>query len=471
MNFDPSVQWISKSLPADSLKRVLDTSLAMVRDGCYAHLCLILRAASRGILRFDLIVPAIEAALPEIRRWAGPVLRESRILLSALVLKLPSECMNAILSLIAVALKSENAEAAVYVFADFVLVHYARTTAPFHAGLYESLQDLILGGQGSLDMQRMFAAICTNPVRFLRVVQQAKDRSLFNVIANFHNAHLSLYNILFAPQETPILRPESVGNSFAMLDDSDDSDGLGHLSACLRLALHPARMAPLVDAVDRCDDEDVKEKIIEVVLAAGIAGREPELLQGFAAKLPNPRYGCDYTDFLTQIRAVVIRPTNFEKLRERATPAVREAVVVGSRMLTELAVLFQFVLWSEKNNAYIPFIRTRVHCPEWFVFVASSLFASIFRHPVAAVGPIIDKYFNRSTLYIVWFAIAAAKRLETEWMDALADERMEEFCRLVLYPRIEGGFAEEEVALAEELHQKYQNAFAEIEAVVGPAVP
>jgi hypothetical protein len=377
--------------------------------------------------------------------------------------------MDEILSLIAVSLKGEDAEAAVYIFADFVLVHYTRTTAPFHAGLYESLQDLILAGKGSLDMQRMFAAICTNPVRFLRVVQQAKDLTLFGVIANFHNAHLSLYHILFAPQETPILREESVDNSLEVLDDGDDGDGLAQLSVCLRLALHPARLARLVDALPRCDDEDVKAKIIEIVLAAGIAGRDPGLLQGFAARLPNPRYCCEYSEHLAEIRAIVVTPTPFETLRDIAGQSVRDAIVVGSRTLTELAVLFQFVLWSGKNNAYIPFIRARIHSPEWFVFVASSLFASMFSHPIDAMRPIVEEYFNQSSLYIVWFAIAIAKRLEAQWLDALADERMDDFSGLVLYPRLEKTFTEDEVALAVGLHEIYQSAFAEIRAVLARA--
>lgn len=80
--------------------------------------------------------------------------------------------------------------------------------------------------------------------------------------------------------------------------------------------------------------------------------------------LSGSRSTCGYIHFLAETSAIVARPTNFE-----------------------LAVVFQFLLWS----ALISFIKTRVDSREWLMPFRSELCV----HP---------------------FAIAVAKRIETEWM-------------------------------------------------------
>jgi hypothetical protein len=460
MHFDPTLKWITKHLPVESLKRVLGGSLARITDGSYADICLVLKGVARGIFGFDAMLSVIELSLRAIREWSAPVKKETRSLLSALAFRLPPEVISSILTFLATSLKLQtDASDAIFVFADFVLVHYVRTTAPFHAGFYESLQALILAGKASADIQRMLAAICTNPVRFLRVAQQAKDRRLLESIKTFHSAHLSLYHILFDPKETPILTRNSLQTSLELSE-------ISYISFCLRSALHPSIATGLVDSFLGSFDEDVKFKIAEVLLVIALTGREPTLIDQLRKKLFLPKHVCEYSSLLEQIDALT-KPTPFSVLRQKMSFEVD----VGTKALAELAILFQFVLWSEGKDLYIPFIRTRVHSPEWFMFVASSLFTTLFRDPIQVVEPVVVSFFGESKLYLVWFAIVMAKRMGPDWLDALADEQMDGFSKRVLYPQMEAGFDETEIELVRQLHAKYQGVFQEIQDVLAPAFP
>jgi hypothetical protein len=89
MVFDPTLKWVTKALPIESLKRVLDTSMDLLAQGFHAHICLITRAISKGIFGFDMVVPALRIALPSINEWSKSTKHEARTLMTTLLAKLP----------------------------------------------------------------------------------------------------------------------------------------------------------------------------------------------------------------------------------------------------------------------------------------------------------------------------------------------------------------------------------------------
>ena len=477
--FDPTLRWITKSLPIESLRRVLNFSLEQLREHSWGHICLVCRAVTRGIIGFELLTQALEISVPFINEWPMPVKRETRVVLASLVSRLPDTVVIEILRLMATVLKDETNESSVlFVFSEFVIINYLETTAPFEDSLFQTLSEIILRGSRSKDIDSMFAAICGNPVRFLSAVQKAKDAKVFQSIQTYHQLHTSLYHVLFAPSESPLLSSDHLKlliNSFlekSVLGDEicEMDQGLEHLALGLNACLYPSALDDLIEAVDQSFDEDLKRKIIGVVHVIALTGREREWLKGIRSKLPNVTYICEYSQMLKEIDEFVRSElTSFEVIRSKLPPAVHDATVIGSRLLIRLAILFQITLCYEAKSMCVAFLRSRISSPEWFTFVCSSLFVTIWKDPVPAAES-MREYVKESPYYLVWFALRAAMKVTCAWADAIADERFEDLFRLVLCPQIEGCFDSEDIAMAKMLHEKYRDVIVEIEAIIATSV-
>ena len=475
MVLDPSLRWITKSLPIASLRRVLSVSLEQLRGGSWAHVCLICRAVTKGIFGFEMLTQALEIAVPHVNAWTIPIKRETRMLLASLVSRLPHGIVTNILGLLANALKDETMnQSLVFVFSEFVVINYLKTTAPFHEELFNSLSSMIVKGNRSKDIDRMFAAICGNPVRFLRAIQKAPNVKIFETIRDCHQVHTSLYHVLFAPSESPLLSSDKltllVGaflEHAVMRDEIDEmSQGLEHLALGLNACIYPSAIGDLISFVETTADEEMKAKIIQIVYVIALSGRDPKVVRDIRCRLPTVSFVCEYSQFLEGIDQCMAKsPSMYELVRAKLAPSAQHITTVGSRILIQLAIMFQIVICHEANSTMVAFHRSRISSPEWFTFACLSLFTTLWKDPLA-VADVMMPLVSESPYYLVWFALRMALKISEKWTDALADEHFDDLFALVLCPQIDGTLDKDDIEAAKMLHKKYKNVVPEIEAIL-----
>ncbi|OHT09704.1 hypothetical protein TRFO_21327 [Tritrichomonas foetus] len=486
MDFDPTFKWILKSLPMEAIKRVLDSSLDLLKQGSHSHLCLICRSISRGIFGFDVLIPALEASLPFIHEWSKSTRKEAKLLFGTLVTRLPQNVIDEILNLLSKTFLNENeGPTAVLVFSDFIINYMLNTTAPFHEELFDSVQKMMQTISNNTDYnqsksnlidsmfakneseaaERIFAALCANPVRFLLSVEKCTDKTIFYL--PYKSSRTTLYNVLFSPNETSLLSNEEVSKScnnfLSFASKIDEIDPLmfsvAQIETYLRVSLWPAVLHDFVSKIEN-PTEEMKYFIIKILYTIAIREATPDIIYDFSEFLSLPRFETEYSEMIRTINSILEkRPTHFEILKSKAPTTANEIFIVGSKTLVGLSLLFQYTIWSEPGSLFACFKRSRINSAEWFAYVSSSLFVSIFENPVEIVESTILKYSNESPLYFVWFAVVILKKLYQDWLDKIADEDFTELVRLMLYPKITEGFTEDDIVYANELHKKYQEMF------------
>ena len=474
IDFDPTFKWILKSLPMEAIKRVLDSSLDQLKNGSYAHLCLICRSISNGIFGFDVLIPALQVSLPSINLWSKSIQREAKVLFGALATRLPQKIINEILNLLSNTFNGEiknsqnnpkeNAEIAVNVFSDFISNYMLNTTAPFHEKLFDSIQNMLLK---EIDATRIFNALCANPVRLLESVERATNKSIFSKL-QYKVGRKALYKVLFAKNETSLLSQDetvkSLNNFFEIIPKLDEVSPLEFsvmdIETCSRIGLWPSLLPTTANKIETYN-EDLKYYLIQLIYIVAIRETNRDILISLKEFIPSLHFECEYSEMVKQINSIMEKkPNNFEILKEKASTNISEVLEIGSKTLVTLSLLFQYVIWSEPGYLFVCFKRTRINSTEWFAFIASSLFVTIFNEPIPIIEPIILKFMKESNLYIVWFAVVILRKLHKTWLNALADESFEDITRLMLYPKIMEGFTDEDIQYAISLHQKYQNIFS-----------
>lgn len=473
--FDPALRWITKSLPSQYMKNVLDASIDLLKQNSYAHICLILRAISRGFADINIILPALEASLPNIHEWPKSIQREAKILLSVLVSRLPQTIVNSILDMIADAfMKDSESKTAIHVFSDFLIVHYFKTSAPYHEKLYTSFLRILNRDQISSDLDKIFAAICANPVRFLHVVYNTEQKQFFQRISLYHMSNLTLYQVLFAKSSTILLSSnglkERVGQFITQTEICDDADDitrtLKHINLCISIALHPKEtFQSLMTQCILTSDENLKFQIIQIICVITLMGKDPMILKEIEKNLQFPRFQCEYTHMLNAIRKRLnIQPSPFEQLKSKIPQDCIEMTNVSSPLLTQLALYFQYIIWSESGFNVI-FQRTRIVSTEWFALTASSLFTTIFDDPVSILGNILPQLLETSSLYIVYIGLIIIKNGKDVWFDALSDENFDDICQLMLWPQAKAQLTEEDISYCHSIHEKYLPIFEQIQNI------
>lgn len=615
--FDSTFKWLIKTLPIESFKSVLNSSLELLETGSFAHLCLICRAVSLGIIGADILVPALKAALPTADKWPKAMLRETRLLFSGLVTRLPSTTITGILDILAdqfnkvtgtdLQSKSESRiRVQVIVFSDFVINYMLNTTSPFHSSLFDSVQKLIIinnknnsnsgstvvnnssnlndirkgfnrnnntGGQSvkilpstamngkrsaltnqndafvdnkskdSEPLLKMFCALCANPVRFLESVEKAPDRSIFKL--PFYASRTTLYTVLFEPNETPLLSGDEAiksGENFIIhvkqLDEIDPNDfSASQIETCIRFSLWPrlfrnflvnkvlypsssasSSFSSLQQQQQQLNlqidswmvSEEVKYSLLQIMLTMSIMESNREIIVSDFTEFLMPyitsestkessnnnsnatasesnsnenekndgvseienkddsthkkfdeHYECEYSEMIRQICSLITGKitSSFQILKEKIPSSASEIFVVGSKTMIGLSLLFEYTIWSEPQNLIGCFKRSRISPTEWFAFVASSLFVTIFNDPFVTFEPSLLKFIKESTLFFAWFAVVIVKKLSKYWLDLIADENFEDLMRMMLFPKISDGFSDEEIQYTIELHKKYQSVF------------
>lgn len=613
--FDPTFKWLVNVLPIETIKNILESSFELLSGGSYAHLCLILRSILRGIIGSESLIPALESSLSSASTWPKAMMREARVLLTALVTRINQETINSILDLLATQLhlpdednsiddknstkSDENSDdidkkssedrirITVTVFSDFIINYMLNTTAPFHESLFDSVQHLVINEQknkanhpifisipltptpaknnttlnppnsrnsnrsnmnvnrvmqniritspysinqkvisdlkspptendntdlvssDSEALLKVFASLCSNPVRFLQSVEKAPDRSIFDL--PFIASQTTLYHVLFQPEETALMLGDCTSKSgqcfcrFAeAIDEIDPIEfSVAQIECCLRFGLWPSLYRNflinqvLIPASQETGSnisttnypietwhvsEDTKYYIIQIIYVISLRGSQPELIQNdfsefFSSFLESEstentppsiiQYECEYSEMIRQIcNQMKQRPTPFEILKEKVEPSTFEIFVIGSKTLVALSLLFEYAIWNEPDSLFICFKRSRVCSTEWFAFVASSLFVTMFDEVVEVIEPTVVKYGNQSILYYVWFAVVLVKKIHNYWMDLVADENFPELLHLMLFPKISEGFTDDDIQYAIGLHQKYQDVFTRFTNVI-----
>lgn len=623
--FDPSFKWLINTLPIKSFKAVLESSLDMLSSGSFAHLCLVCRAVSHGIIGPDILVPAVKKALPTADKWPKAMRRETRVLFSGLVTRLPQTAITSILDILAEQFSLINCSSndnnnnnenniiddririQVLVFSDFVVNYMLNTTAPFHESFYASVQNLVIlysskishnaanihssnsntsiynsnskrnimnrngstigpnvrmfsnlslnGSKNVFNLNisndadkndnagdyealiKMFCALCANPVRFLQSVEKTADRSVFKL--PFRASHTTLYSVLFEPNETALLSGDealkSGENFFVSVKQIDEIDPIDfsvtQIETCIRLSLWPKlfrnflinkvlypsstgsfsavnnssavnlnsttnSMASLNLQIDSwMVSEDIKYYILQVMQTIAIREASPETVQkDFSDFLsayiissneskPNNNnnspssnsnennnennnthetvhYECEYSEMIRQICSFMRKQTSsFEILKEKIPSSASDIFSIGSKQLVVLSLLFEYTIWNEPKNLIVCFKRSRIPSTEWFAFIASSLFVTIFNEPIGALEQTLIKFSTESPLYFVWFAVVVVEKLSQSWLDLIADENFAELVRMMLFPKMSDGFSDKEIQYAMYLHKNYQNVF------------
>ena len=372
----------------------------------------------------------------------------------------------------------------------------------------------------SESLLKIFCAMCANPVRFLASVEKAADRSIFSL--PFQTSRTTLYSVLFDQSGTALLSGDEAlksGENFVLmvkqLDEVDPNDfSVCQIETCIRFSLWPslfrnflinkvlypssassfsttntststnansgangANNSQLNLQIDSwLVSEELKFYLLQIMLTISMCESNQELMNKELSDFLQPyiksdnnnnsggggglHFECEYSEMIKQICSSLANvSSSFQILKEKVRPSYIEIFTVGSKKLVECALLFEFTVWSESENLIVSFKRSRISPTEWFAFVCSSLFVTIFNEPVEVLESTLMKFGNESELFFVWFAVAVVKKLSKSWLDLIADENFEELLKMMLFPKISEGFTDDEIQYVMELNKKYQDVF------------
>jgi hypothetical protein len=331
-----------------------------------------------------------------------------------------------------------------------------------------------------LDIQTIVVAICSNPVRFLEILQSIgeKRQLLFSILKQSDLWDNSLILALVAPAKSDLASDAKAKAAVKMIKEkglsAEEKDGCDlyhkfHIYLPVSIALYPAELRRLVEHLPAASDEDFTFMVIEIFVLVALQGRNGAECNELRQFLPAGQFCCEYTDLLKLLNATLEKtPSPLEKLIGHIDPSLSQFLVVGSPSNIAAALLFEHVIWAERGQTLVIFQRLRLNPAVWFAVAVASLFCSIVANYEDGLIPLLDQRVKNSAQSLVWMGVVLFKKILPELSKILVTEIFEDLPRALFYPLVHFQVTEEDERLIDELDGKYANVLKDLFSVMVP---
>jgi hypothetical protein len=486
MCFDPTLRWLFSCFPPALIQRVSDTTLESLREGNCADFVILSRCIQLGIgdpFQFD---EALTLALSRVGFWAHLIQKEARSTLALLPISIPTAVTPAVIQLISEVLRLPSAavEPSLYIVAQFLTSYFLGTAAPLHFPLLNTLLSMMSAADGKktlpLDIQTIVVAICSNPVRFLEILQSIGDKRplLFSILKQPDLWDNSLLLALVAPGKSDVSSDARAKAAVKMIKErgltAEEKDGcdLYHkfqIYLPLSIALYPAELRRLIEHLPAASDEDFTMMVIQVFLLVALQGRNAAECNELRQCLPAATFACEYTDLLRLLNATLETiPTPLEKLIGHIDPSLSQFLVVGSPSNIAAALLFEHVIWAERGQALVIFERLRLNPGAWFALAVASLFCSIVENSEESLIPLFDQRVKNSAQNLVWIGVLLFRRMLPELRRILVTEVFDDLPKALFYPLLHFQASVDDEMTMDELDGQYANVLKDLFSVMVP---
>lgn len=482
MCFDPSLRWMFSSFTPELINRVMNTALPSLKEDNSGDFCIICHCLALGIGDPVQFPEAVRAALSSVSCWAHPIQKEARSSLSTLPLSAPSTVTPEVIDIIASVLTqpAQTAEPSLYIFAQFLCSYFLGTSAPLHPQLLQSLLNIMAASEGKknlpIDIQNIVVSICSNPVRFLRVLKETTDnRQLLFSLLQKQGEHWenSLVISLISPS-TFCLTSDAQAKAAVKLmkeraltiEEKDHFDLYNRLEINLPLlvSLYPVELKKLVEHLNSTFDEDLIGIIVEIFAIVTLQGQIHNECKEMMQLLPTPPYKTEYSDLLDLIKSTLesSEKTSYELLSTHIDASLSQFLTIGSASNTAASLLFEHIVWAEGGEILVIFKRLKVKPALWLASVISSLFTSLVSNPQESLMKLIDEKAKNSAEYLVWIGYILFARMVPNLRQSLVNEDFSSIPKLLFYPLFAFECTSEEENKMQSLNTQYQSVLKDL---------